>query len=241
MKELLLISLTLLCCVNRDVNCNPFEPMSDLCSEIPSCTTTDTGYTKPYPPDCGKYIYCNKAGPGILSYCAAGKEYNPATNMCMAAAQANCPKCFTTTLAPYCPATPVCTAKGQQLPYPPNCGQYIYCDLVGGGILSSCKPGIDHFSPTQLRCLPIAEANCPYCREPTEAPPTLPTCPATPTCGTSDTGARKPYPPDCEKYIYCTGTEAQLSLCPVDNHFSSTENVCRPIAEANCPLCQPIY
>jgi hypothetical protein len=132
-----------------------------------------------------------------------------------------------------CPPTQTCDNQpwGTMFPYPPNCTQYIYCHQNGTAELSFCPTDQPHFSPTELICMTIELANCTACD-------VAPSCPPTPTCGPNDVGARKSYPPDCTKYIYCDQVGSQtISSCPASEHFSTTAQICTAPDEANCTYC----
>lgn len=65
----------------------------------------------------------------------------------------------------------------------------------------------------------------------------LPDCPDTPTCN-AELGILKPYPPDCNSYIYCLEEQRfEIRHCEAGDNFSPTQLACLPPEEAKCPLC----
>ncbi|KAF4519408.1 hypothetical protein B566_EDAN008716, partial [Ephemera danica] len=63
-------------------------------------------------------------------------------------------------------------------------------------------------------------------------------CPPTPTCTIPEAGQTKPYPEDCNYYIYCdiTGVAIQRR-CPIGQEFSPSSKRCTTPEIAGCPKC----
>lgn len=208
-----------------------------LCPEIPTCNINETGLTKPYPPECNKYIYCDPSGNSIISRCPIGMHYNIILQYCTSRQEAKCPKCqnYVPTIG-ICPEIPSClgTESGITKPYPPNCNKYVYCDQ-GTSVIRTCPVGM-HFNPVLLYCMDAATANCPACEETFT---TVRVCPDTPTCSVEEFGMTKPYPPDCSMYLYCNEEGgAELSKCPHDWQFSEQTSLCTSAEEATCQRCE---
>ena len=73
------------------------EPTVLYCEPVPTCLVFEWGLLKPYPPDCGKYIYCNEFGQAEISRCPGQLHFNPAGGDCMNSTIANCLDCVHTT------------------------------------------------------------------------------------------------------------------------------------------------
>ncbi|KAF4526448.1 hypothetical protein B566_EDAN014060 [Ephemera danica] len=70
---------------------------------------------------------------------------------------------------------------------------------------------------------------------------TIGACPETPTCSIEEADQRKPYPPDCTKFIYCQANgSTSIQDCPRGKQFGPELLYCADPEIANCPLCQPI-
>jgi hypothetical protein len=186
------------------------------CPPTPNCGIFDDGIKKVYPPDCTKYILCS-AGSSSIQSCPLGQEFSPTQKVCTSPALALCPVCGgvdTTTTSP--PTTTTVTAE----PTTEN----------------STEPST---TPAPVT-LPI-EYNTTII--PTTIPETIPTtqappiCPVTPTCGTFDDNIKKPYPPDCTKYVFCQFGSASIQSCPVGQEFSPTQKRCMSPELALCPYC----
>ncbi|KAF4519410.1 hypothetical protein B566_EDAN008718 [Ephemera danica] len=145
-----------------------------------------------------------------------------------------------------CPPIPSCvgSSSGTLRPYPPDCSKFLYCDDYDVAKLVSCNIG-EHFSPTQLQCMPISEANCPICVPDYTIPDMttvsyfpLPDCPPIPDCLDQPPGSVQPFPPDCSKYVYCLSSFIpDISSCPPGQHFSPEYLTCLLPEIANCPQC----
>ncbi|KAF4527379.1 hypothetical protein B566_EDAN015948 [Ephemera danica] len=116
-------------------------PLEPTCPAIPSCSPLEHGKTKPYPPQCSKYIYCNSNGDEIIRLCPNGFHYSTESNYCVHPDIAKCIACVldgteVTTLEPIavnCKEFPSCADyyPGVMLPYGLDCRKYIYCDNNG--------------------------------------------------------------------------------------------------------------
>lgn len=155
--------------------CRDFVEFS--CLETPTCTGFEWGKTKPYPPDCTKYIYCDVLGNSIIEDCTEGQHYSPELNICTDPAEANCQNCgevtsstvevteeTTLTTLPECPPVPLCKnfEYKARLPYPPDCTKYIKCKILFEDEIWSCRAGKE-FSVLTDKCEDPEIANCAKC------------------------------------------------------------------------------
>lgn len=166
---------------------------SQECPDTPSCGLLDWGVTKPFPPDCSMYVYCDVSGGSSLRRCLPeGFHYSPTSYRCLAPEMAACPLCGGTTntpevtttepstteptttepstteeltTLPECALTPSCSFSewGTNKPFPPDCTKFVYCNSYGAVEVRSCPAGL-HFSPSSSACASLETANCPACQ-----------------------------------------------------------------------------
>ncbi|KAF4524151.1 hypothetical protein B566_EDAN012156 [Ephemera danica] len=161
-------------------------------------------------------------------------------------------------VVPTCPPTPTCGTfdDGIKKPYPPNCSQYILCQTMQE-VITDCQDG-EHFSPTSKKCILVhyhwkiridkiydfIENGyiCLLLAVLASTPPTFTNpvaeCPPLYECTISDVRDAKPYPPDCTKYIECTGRNTyEIKTCLWGRHFSPTSETCVDPSTAGCSTC----
>ncbi|KAF4527377.1 hypothetical protein B566_EDAN015946 [Ephemera danica] len=218
-----------------------------ICEPTPTCDIFDFDVYKPFPPNCSQYIHCD-AGILFLETCPDDTEFSPTQLECMDPSIANCTDCEPVRTRIACETTPSCSIFdiAVEKPYPPDCTKYLFCDS-GLTQIKSCPSG-EEFSPTENSCMSPDLAECPNCNPTTTIPPmsdviesnsTIPSaiCEPTPNCSLYDLGIKKPYPPDCTKYVYCDGGTSTIKDCSPGQEFSPTQKKCTTPELANCPVC----
>lgn len=213
------------------------SPESTTLGQTSSPETTTSGQTEPppfcppegsvsipHPTDCTKFYVCVSGEP-ILLDCPPGLHFSPTELICLAPEEAGCDLKPTTSVPTSTESTEapvICPPTGSDfIPHPTDCSKYYLC-MSGIPFLMECPPG-EHFSPSDLICLPPDEAGCQIAT--TTLTPDV--CPPT---GTDFL----PYPGDCTQYYLCMAGESTVMKCPNNFHFSPTEKQCLPPGEAGC-------
>lgn len=163
-----------------------------------------------HPDDCEKYILC-VFGQRVKRNCAPGLHFSRELRQCVHPDIAECDDDD----IEQCPDTGI-----KSISHPDNCEKYILC--VGGSrIKRNCAPGL-HFSRELRQCTQPDVAEC----EDSEF-----TCP-----DEDDPGNLVFFPntEDCSKYYVCWGGEGIPLRCGDGLHWSTEEEMCLPIADANC-------
>jgi hypothetical protein len=87
------------CTTKAEAKCETCgKPTEELDCTIPICGATKKctkeGEMLPYPPHCGKYIYCDGTSNGQISQCPFSNYFSPSELRCVHADEANCKFCL---------------------------------------------------------------------------------------------------------------------------------------------------